>query len=171
MCIRDRPITLSLLLMELGTRIDLPISGLATPGHFLALYREQGQAIEESILIDAFGGNRISREQANELTNTELSDKDLLPASKTEIISRILNNLLRSAEWDRDLPASLRYLDALVAINPQDQYVRTLRAMTHYGNGQTEESLEDINFLIENFPSNSTNDALYEIKKRLELPH
>ena len=165
------PITLSLLLMELGTRIDLTISGLATPGHFLALYREQGQAIEESILIDAFGGNKISREQANELTNTELSDKDLLPASKTEIISRILNNLLRSAEWDRDLPASLRYLDALVAINPQDQYVRTLRAMTLYGNGQTEESLKDINFLIENFPSNSTNDALYEIKRRLELPH
>lgn len=165
------PITLSLLLMEVGKRIDLPISGLATPGHFLALYREPGKSIDESILIDAFGGEMISREQANQLTNTELTESDLLPATEKEIISRILNNLLRSAEWDRDVPASLRYLQALVAINPQDQYIRTLRAMTLYGAGRFEESLSDINFLIEQSPDNPNNEALLEIKRRLTDPH
>ena len=113
----------------------------------------------------------ISREQANQLTNTELTESDLLPATEKEIISRILNNLLRSAEWDRDVPASLRYLQALVAINPQDQYIRTLRAMTLYGAGRFEESLSDINFLIEQSPDNPNNEALLEIKRRLTDPH
>ena len=165
------PITLSLLLMELGRRIDLPISGLATPGHFLALFREEGQPIENSILIDAFGGQIISREQANKLTHSELTNEDFLPASEREIISRILRNLLRSADWDRDLPASLRYLNALVAIDPNDQYHRTLRAMTFYGEGMFEDALSDITFLIEQFPHNHANEALLEMQRRLNLPH
>ena len=90
----------------------------------------------------------ISHEQANELTSKKLSDSDFHPASDAEIISRILRNLLRSAEWDRDTTSSLRYLNALVAINPQDQYHRTLRAMTYYGEGRFDEALEDVSFLI-----------------------
>ncbi len=165
------PITLSLLLLELGKRIDLPIFGLATPGHFLAVYREPGQKIEDSVLIDSFHGRTISRQEANELTNSELSDKDFAPASEKEIISRILRNLLRSAEWERDMEAYLRYLDALVAINPKDRYLRTLRAMTLYGEGLLQDALSDINFLIEQFPNDSNNDALHEIRRRLSIPH
>ena len=37
------PITLSLLLIELGKKMDLPIHGLATPRHFLAFYKEVNQ--------------------------------------------------------------------------------------------------------------------------------
>lgn len=165
------PITLSLLFLELGNRIDLPLSGLSTPGHFLALYREPGQGIDQAVLIDAFGGKTISRQQANELTNSELSEKDFVPASDTEIITRILGNLLRSAEWQRDSTAALRYLNALVAINPQDQYFRTLRAMTFYGEGMLAEALSDINLLIEQDPQNAANDTLHEIKRRLSDPH
>lgn len=165
------PISLSLLLVELGKRIDLPIAGLATPSHFLAIYKEPDQGIEEAILIDAFGGRIISLEEANELTNSKLTDKDFEPASEKQIISRILSNLLRSAEWERDSDASLRYLDALVAINPQDQYFRTLRAMSLYGQGKLQEALADIDYLIESFPENPANEALLEIQRRLEQPH
>ena len=69
------PITLSLLLMEIGQQVGLPISGLATPGHFLTIYQEPGKSVEESILIDAFGGKMISGEQANQLTNTKLTEE------------------------------------------------------------------------------------------------
>ena len=165
------PITLSLLLLEVGQRIDLPIHGLATPGHFLALYREQGQAIEDAVLIDAFDGRTISRQEANHLTNSELTDKDFLPASEKEIISRILRNLLRSAERDQDIPSSLCYLDALVMINPQDRYLRTLRAMTLHGQGMIEDALLDINYLIDQSPDDPTNASLYEIRRRLSDPH
>ena len=165
------PITLSLLLLEVGQRIDLPIHGLATPGHFLALYREQGQGIEDAVLIDAFAGRTISRQEANRLTNSELTDKDFIPASEKEIISRILRNLLRSAERDQDIPSLLRYLDALVMINPHDRYLRTLRAMTLHGQGMIEEALLDINYLIDQSPDDPNNASLYEIRRRLSDPH
>ena len=165
------PITLTLLFLELGKRIDLPITGLATPGHFLALYREPGQKLEDSVIIDAFSGRTISREYANTLTHSELSDKDFAPASETEIINRILRNLLRSADWDRDVSASLRYLDALVSINPKDRYHRTLRAMTQYGLGSFVEALVDINYLIDQDPQDPANAPLIEIKRRLMQSH
>jgi serine protease Do len=165
------PITLTLLLLELGKRIDLPIIGLAAPGHFLALYREPGQGLEDSVIIDAFSGRTISREYANTLTHSELSDKDFAPASETEIINRILRNLLRSADWDKDVSASLRYLDALVSINPKDRYHRTLRAMTHYGLASFVEALIDINYLIDQDPQDPANAPLIEIKRRLMQSH
>ena len=172
--IEDReglPITLCLLLVEMGKRMQLPITGMATPGHFLALYREPEQSIKNSVIIDAFGGRMISHEQANELTSKKLSDSDFHPASDAEIISRILRNLLRSAEWDRDTTSSLRYLNALVAINPQDQYHRTLRAMTYYGEGRFDEALEDVSFLIGSNRDDPKNASLLEIERRLLRPH
>ena len=165
------PITLTLLLLEIGKRIDLPITGLATPGHFLALYREPGEGLEDSVIIDAFSGRTISREYANTLTHSELSDKDFAPASETEIINRILRNLLRSADWDKDVSASLRYLDALISINPKDRYHRTLRAMTHYGLASFVEALIDINYLIDQDPQDPANAPLIEIKRRLMQSH
>ena len=94
-----------------------------------------------------------------------------MPASETEIINRILRNLLRSADWDRDSSASLRYLDALVSINPNDRYHRTLRAMTHYGLGSFVEALIDINYLIDQDPQDPANAPLIEIKRRLMQSH
>jgi len=165
------PITLSLLLIELGKKMDLPIHGLATPGHFLAFYKEVHQKDEDAILIDAFAGTTITLNQASELTNSEVKSADLKPATPTEMISRVLNNLLKSADWERDSSASLRYLNALVTINPRDRYYRTLRAMNFYGSGMLDDSLRDISFLLEEFPDDPSNGALIELKRRLSLPH
>jgi len=172
--IEDReglPITLTLLLMEVGKRMGLNIHGLATPGHFLAVYREPDQSVTESIIIDSFHGRSVSLEQASELTSRKLSNTDLIPASESEIISRILRNLLRSAEWDRDTASSLRYLDALLAINPEDSYHRTMRAMTYYGEARYEEALKDITLLIGTDREDPRNAPLLEIERRLLLPH
>jgi serine protease Do len=165
------PITLSLLLIELGKQMDLPIHGLSTPGHFLAFYKEVHQKDEDAILIDAFAGTTITLNQASELTNSEVRSTDLKPATPTEMISRILNNLLKSADWERDSSASLRYLNALVTINPRDRYYRTLRAMNFYGAGMLDDSLRDISFLLKEFPDDPSNGALIELKRRLSLPH
>ncbi len=161
------PITLALLLMEVGRRLDLDIRGLSTPGHFLALHRASEPLSNDSVLIDAFGGRLITHEEAESLTRSELSGKDLESASELEIIVRILRNLLRSAEWDGDLPASLRYLDALIAIQPDDRFHRTLRAMTLYGDEQWEKSLKDVRHLIASDRDDPTNAPLLEIERRL----
>jgi len=165
------PITLCLLLMEIGKRLDLPIHGLATPGHFLALYHEPDQQTESSVLIDAFNGQIITKQQANELLSRPLNAEDFLPASNKEIISRILNNLLRSASSEKDGDASFRYLDALVAINPNDKYHLTLRAMNYHKAGFFEEALRDITLIIGSDRDDPKNAPLLEIERRLLDPH
>ena len=95
------PLSLALLLMEVAQRMEIPVHGIATPGHFLALYREPNSSLEQAVIIDAFGGSRINRQEADELCGTQLADDDFSPASNRDIISRMLRNLIRSAEWEK----------------------------------------------------------------------
>ena len=48
------PITLSVLFIELANRLDLPVSGLGLPGHFIAVYKEKSGSNFKEILIDPF---------------------------------------------------------------------------------------------------------------------
>ena len=118
------PITLSIVLIELAERLDLPVTGLGIPGHFLAMYREDKGGKEpkkqtEEILIDAFSGKFVTREEASELSGVRLTEDDFEPASKRSIITRILRNLISVSERERDSASRLRYLDATIAIEPQ----------------------------------------------------
>ncbi len=165
------PITLSVLFIELANRLDLPVSGLGLPGHFIAMYREptlkNSDMKGKEILVDPFGGKIVSRKDAANLTGFRLTDDDFKPAPKKEIISRMLRNLIRSAEQDRDSKARLRYLDALLAINPKDNYMRAMRAMILYAEGLFARALEDIDRLIKENPESPETAPLLEIRDRL----
>jgi len=167
------PITLTVLFIELANRLDLPVSGVGIPRHFIAMYREKPEAGKpekkpKEILIDVFGGGKIvSREEAGELSGFVLDESDFEPASKRSIILRMLRNLLNGAETERDAPARMRYLDAILTIDPDDNYSRAMRAMVHYGEGRFEESLSDIEVLIEKSPDDPEIAPLREIRDRL----
>ncbi|MBT3636454.1 MAG: hypothetical protein HN531_05920 [Opitutae bacterium] len=165
------PITLSVLFIELANRLDLPVSGLGLPGHFITMYREptlkDSNMKGREILVDPFGGKIVSRKDAADLTGYRLTDDDFEPAPKKEIINRMLRNLIRSAEQDRDSKARLRYLDALLAINPKDNYMRAMRAMILYAEGRFARALEDIDRLIEENPESPETAPLLEIRDRL----
>ena len=165
------PLSLVLLLMEVAQRMEIPVHGIATPGHFLALYREPNTSLDKAVIIDAFGGGRINRQEADELCGTQLSDHNFSPASNREIISRMLRNLIRSAEWEKDTSSILRYLDALIAIHPSDEYNRTLRAMTLYQEGLYDEALSDIRVLIGKDRNSTQNAPLLELERRLLQGH
>ena len=165
------PITLSVLFIELANRLDLPVSGLGLPGHFITMYRETNLKDSKNkgkeILIDPFGGKIVSRKDAAELTGQRLTDDDFEPAPKKEIITRMLRNLIRSAEQDRDSRARLRYVDTLLAIDPKDSYMRAMRAMILYAEGRFGKALEDIDRLIEENPESPETAPLLEIRDRL----
>lgn len=166
------PITLSIVFIELAERLDLPVAGLGIPGHFLAMYREpppekQPDAKPKEILIDPFGGQFVTREQASELSGARLADADFVPARKRSIIMRVLRNLLNIAEQERDAPARLRYLDALLAIDPNEIYLRAMRAMVHYGERRFDKALVDLEFLIAKNPEGEETAPLREIRDRL----
>lgn len=165
------PITLSVLFIELANRLDLPVSGLGLPGHFIAMYREPGKKDSKKkakeILIDPFGGKIVTREEASDLTGVALTDEDFQPEPKKEIITRMLRNLIRSAERDLDSKARLRYVDALLAIEPADNYIRAMRAMILYAEGQFARALEDVERLIAENPDGPEMEPLREIRERL----
>jgi len=98
------PITLGILYMELGRRVGLPLEGVSFPGHFLVRLRLRGG----TLIIDPFAGGapqsepelrrrleRVVPEQARGgLPLAELPmDQFLEPATKRQILSRVLRNL------------------------------------------------------------------------------
>ena len=167
------PITLSVLLIELANRLDLPVSGLGLPGHFMAIYRESSHKEKptknkpKELLIDAFGGKIVSREEASRITGVTLEDQDFQPISNREIITRMLRNLIQSAEREDDASARLRYVDAIIAIDPNDRYTRAMRAMIHYGESRFTKALIDIEFLIERNPDAPEFEPLRVLRNRL----
>ena len=93
------PITLSVLLIELANRLDLPVSGLGLPGHFMAIFHEASppkkteKSKPKEFLIDSFGGKIVTRDEASRITGVKLEDKDFVPVSNRDIITRMLRNL------------------------------------------------------------------------------
>jgi S1-C subfamily serine protease/regulator of sirC expression with transglutaminase-like and TPR domain len=161
------PITLSVLFIELANRLELPVTGLGLPGHFIAMYREDSEPETKEILVDPFGGKIVSRIEAEEITGTSLSDKDFKPANKRDIITRMLRNLIQSTQNDRDSNSRLLYINAILAIDPGDSYTRAMRAMILYSEERWKEALEDIDSLISQNPSRPEMAPLLEIRERL----
>ena len=98
------PITMSILYMELGRRIGLPLEGVSFPGHFLVRLRLRGG----TLVLDPFAGGAPQSEDelrsrvkrvipdgvADDLPAAELPlDQFLEPATNRQILSRLLRNL------------------------------------------------------------------------------
>jgi len=115
------PITLSVLYMELGRRIGLPLEGISFPGHFLVRLRLRGG----TLVLDPFtGGAPVSEDELRErlkrvipegaaggLSVSELPlDQFLEPATHRQVLARLLRNL-KGIYRDADQPE--RMLDVL----------------------------------------------------------
>ena len=161
------PITLSVLFIELANRLDLPVSGLGLPGHFIAMYRDESNSKSKEILVDPFGGKIITRKEASQITGLRLSEKDFQPSSKKDIITRMLRNLIQSASNNGDHNTRLLYINAILGIEPKDSYTRAIRAMLHYGEGRYSKAMKDIDQLISENPGSSEMAPLVEIKNHL----
>jgi len=115
------PITMSILYMELGRRIGLPLEGVSFPGHFLVRLRLRGGML----VLDPFSGGAPQSEDelrsrvkrvipdgvADDLPASELPlDQFLEPATNRQILSRVLRNL-KGIYRESDKPE--RMLDVL----------------------------------------------------------
>jgi serine protease Do len=164
------PITLSVLYMELGKRIGLRIEGVPLPGHFVV---KHVPAKGDEQLLDVFeGGVALSREEAAKrvqaITGGPLKDEHLKAATKRAIVVRMLQNLRNLADRDRDEPGLLRYVDAIVTLQPEAVEERWLRALLRYRAGEKQAALEDVDWLLENGPEGLDRERVLELKKLLK---
>lgn len=149
------PITLSVLFIELAERLGIQgVTGLPLPGHFLIRYAPAGEAVQ---LIDVFGGGkRMSFGEADELAEafqqSSVESEQMQPASKVEIIRRILTNLKYGAQTHESFERALPYVDLQIAIAPEDAGLRLERATMLLRTGQRERARRDFLWLLEKRP-------------------
>ncbi len=132
------PLTLSILYIELARRLDLPVVGVGLPAHFVVRYEPAGGPKQ---LIDVFEGGKAIREKdaadkVLAITGETLQPGDLAAVSKKAIITRLLHNLRGAAQREKDEGGMLRYLEAIVTLNPDAHAERAVRAVLRYRAGQ-----------------------------------
>ena len=117
------PITLSVLYIEIGRRLDLALQGVSFPGHFLVKLRvRRGQ-----LVLDPFaGGEPLGESDLRERLQATVpgaSDGPLDPyletASASQIVARILRNLKSIHMQSGRLEAALAVLNRLLLMTPQ----------------------------------------------------
>jgi regulator of sirC expression with transglutaminase-like and TPR domain len=115
------PITISVVYMEVGRRVDMPLQGVGMPGHFIVKYTSDAG----DIFIDPFNQGQILSRQACEALVQELHTEPvpfqeafLAPVTKKQIIARILMNLKALYLHTNDYRKALSVVERLLLIQP-----------------------------------------------------
>jgi regulator of sirC expression with transglutaminase-like and TPR domain len=164
------PITLSVVYLEFGRRLGLALEGVGLPGHFVVRFKP---AKGEPEVIDVFdGGKVLSRDdvlkKVLDTTGQPLEERHLKAVTKRAIVVRMLHNLVTLAQRDRDGPALLRYLDVLVALQPDSAEERAMRAGARIQQGERKGALEDLDWLIQHEPPGIDLERVRAMRQALE---
>ena len=160
------PITLSILYMELAAHLGLKMEGVGLPAHFVVRHLPKEG---EPQLIDVFdGGKPLSREDAGkrvrELTGEDVTEAQLAPVSERQILQRMLGNLLGLAQQKSDKEAVLRYVEAMLIIDPSLVRERGLRAILHHETGRREQAVQELNWFLDNKPAGIDLEQIREMQ-------
>jgi regulator of sirC expression with transglutaminase-like and TPR domain len=119
------PITLSLVYMEVGRRAGLTVEGVNFPGHFLVRCPEVGSRGSSGLIVDPFhGGALLSEHDCRLLLQKHVGpdvafDTSLLaPATRPQVIVRMLLNLKRIYVHMRSFPQARDVTELLLAVTP-----------------------------------------------------
>ncbi len=149
------PLTLGIVLLEVGWRLGLPIEGVNFPGHFLVRFRGE----EISLLIDPFDAGRVRFEsEAQELLDrvyggmVRVQPSFLRSAGKRDMLMRLLTNLkgvyLNVGDDERALAA----VDWILCIHPTAAGEIRDRGTLLARMGRTREALEQLEWYLGSVP-------------------
>jgi regulator of sirC expression with transglutaminase-like and TPR domain len=119
------PITLSILYIEVGRRIGLPLHGVSFPGHFLV----KCKAKEGALILDPYSGGvslslrdlqqRLRQARGGEVSRAVVASM-LVSAKKKEILARVLRNLKAVYLEQRDRDRAVSLMEWIVSVAPDD---------------------------------------------------
>lgn len=144
------PITLSLIYIETGRRLNLPLLGVGMPGHFVVRHRDL-----EDLLVDPFHGGILltekeCAERVSQATQSEIvwDQRYLSPISNRDFITRMVRNL-KSAYFNRqDYGRTLRVIDWLLLVEPEVVQEHRDRGIVNCQIGNYVQALNDLRFYI-----------------------
>ena len=141
------PLTLGIVLLEVGWRLGLPLEGVNFPGHFLVRYR--GDALD--LLIDPFDGGKVRfADQAQELLDqlyggmVPVQDSFLRSASRRDMLVRLLTNLKGIYVNVGDHPRVLGVVERLLIVQPDSRADLRARGLVLARMGRRDEAVAQL---------------------------
>jgi len=172
------PITLSVLYLEIGRRIGLPLEGVSFPGHFLVRLPMRGG----TLVIDPFAGGvpqsagelrerlkrvipRVAGANAGGVPVADLPlDQFLEPANKRQILARLLRNL-KGVYRERNEPGRLlEVLNRMIIVAPDTAAERRDRGYVYERLECWRPALQDLSDYLEREPDAAD---LHEVRARM----
>ena len=160
---RGIPITLAVLYLEIGRRLELPLQGVSFPGHFLVRLPMRGG----TLVLDPFSGGVpqsetelrerlkrvIPREAMGGVPVAELPlDPFLEPASNRQILARLLRNL-KGVYREKDKPERLlAVLNRMIVVAPEAAGERRDRGYVYHRLECWRPALQDLADYLEREP-------------------
>jgi regulator of sirC expression with transglutaminase-like and TPR domain len=149
------PITLSLVLIDVGRRLGLEMEGIGLPGHFVTGARVGG----EHILLDPFNrGTILTGEACVDVVaralgrRIELTTKHFAPVTNRQFLTRMLNNL-KGSYWRREAwDKVVRVIDHLIVLNPDAGGEWRDRGIAWTNQGEVQRGLADWERYLTGFP-------------------
>ena len=158
------PISLALVYMEVAQRVGFQLFGVGMPGHFLLKhYDVYGQAI----LIDAFErGSIVSEEDCHQRLKTiysgqvTLQPEFLLPVTRRQMLTRMLNNLRSIYLSQRDFRRTVQVVDLILVIYPRSPEDVKQRAALRYNLNDYRGALSDFDEYVKMSPDASDTEEI-----------
>ncbi|MDQ1436803.1 MAG: hypothetical protein QOK43_432 [Acidimicrobiaceae bacterium] len=155
------PITLSVLTIEVGRRVGVPLAGVGLPGHFLVRH----EAVPPMLLDPFNGGHPLSLEECEGLVRhlygerVEFTPSLLAPVDTRAILARMLNNLRQVFQRQGDAASAawvLRLRAGIPGTKPRELgELATAQAAL----GRYEEAAATLDRLSELLPEEEANKA------------
>lgn len=146
------PITLSVIYIEIGRQVGLPIVGVGLPGHFIVQYDAQ----VDTFWIDPFhGGALLTREDCatrlEQIYNRKVDwhDTFLNPVSDHDILRRMLNNLKGIYIQQHDYARALSVVERLLLMTPEQATEVRDRGLLHARLGHLEAAIDDLEHYLQ----------------------
>lgn len=150
------PITLGIVTLEVGWRVGLPLCGLNFPGHFLVRY--EGEVAR--LLVDPFDGGKVRWEgEGQELLDrvyggmVRMRSEFLEPATRSDILARVLTNLKGIYLNARDDGRALAAVDRILMIRPAAMVELRDRGLLLARSGRPDEAVADLERYLDHSPA------------------
>ena len=159
------PLSLSILYIEVGRRIGLPLQGISFPGHFLVKCTLK----EGVVIIDPYcGGITLSlqdlQQRLRETRGGEVSRAIvaamLVAANKREILARMLRNLKGIYLDQRDYVRALSAIDWIIAVTPGEATEVRDRGLIYVKLECFRAALEDLEHYMQKVPDAADMDEI-----------
>jgi regulator of sirC expression with transglutaminase-like and TPR domain len=165
------PLTLGMVVLEVGWRLGLPLEGVNFPGHFLVRFR--GDTVD--LLIDPYDGGAVRfQDESQELLDrvyggmVRVNESFLRPAGPREMLVRMLTNLKSIYLNVQDHGRALAAVDRILLVRPVAPAEIRDRGVILARMGRDREALEQLQAYLNVAPEASDSERIMGIVAELK---